>query len=142
MPSSWAAPAGAFRRATGQSPALSPEMKVARRSRDGRGAVAGLIYRQLWRNQYCLHTSPAPSGHPPQRGGHIFKLQFAPQYRSRGPMAVSLFDAVGDELSAGTARQTTIYCCGAKNPPEVICTPNTGHPVLGVFSCGIVMSLS
>ena len=37
------------------------------------------------------------------------KLQFAPQYWSRGPMEVSLFDAVRDELSAGTARQTTIY---------------------------------
>ena len=25
---------------------------------------------------------------------------------------------------------------------ELICTPNTGHPVLVVFSCGIVTSLS
>ena len=80
MPSSWAAPAGAFRRATEQSPALSPEMKVARRSRDGSGAVVGLIYRQLWRNRYCLHTSPAPSGHPPQRGGHISNYNFLLRY--------------------------------------------------------------
>ena len=41
-------------------------------------------------------------------GIRSFKLRFAQQYWSRGPMAASLFDAVRDELSAATRRQTTI----------------------------------
>jgi len=39
-----------------------------------------------------------------------FKLQFEPQYWSREPKGCGLFAEVRNELSAGTARQTTIYC--------------------------------
>ena len=49
-------------------------------------------------------SDPPSAGHLPLKGKpwalprQCVKLQFAPQYRSRGPMAVPLFDAVRDEF--------------------------------------------
>lgn len=100
---------------------------------------------QIQRGEFERSVDPAygvsfPSRYPPGRTDTMVQTAFAPRPRS----AV----CAGQKLRKIVPGLTTRYSgfCrflqprSSKGHPLLICTPNTGHPVLGVFLCDTVMS--